>query len=63
MGCTDYLQFTITSRVEMPNEEFVTEIERAAADLYALYFPGETVPKSRLISSLVQWYVEVKRYY
>ena len=48
MGCTDYLQFTITSRVDMPNEEFATEIERAAADLYALYFPGETVPKSRL---------------
>jgi hypothetical protein len=32
----------------MPNEEFAAEIECAAADLYALYFPGETVPKSRL---------------
>ncbi len=34
----------------MPNDEFVAEISRAAADLYALYFPGETVPtaKSRL---------------
>ena len=43
----DYLQFTITSRTEMPNEEFAAEISRAAGDLYALYFPGE-VPKSRL---------------
>ncbi|KAF8493204.1 acyltransferase ChoActase/COT/CPT [Russula emetica] len=47
-GFDDYLQFTITSRVEMPNEEFAAEISRAAADLYTLYFPGETVPKSRL---------------
>jgi hypothetical protein len=33
--------------VEMPNEEFAAEVSRAA-DLYALYFPGETVPKSSL---------------
>ncbi|KAH9977527.1 acyltransferase ChoActase/COT/CPT [Russula compacta] len=46
-GFDDYLQFTITSRAEMPNEEFAAEILRAADDLYALYFPGET-PKSRL---------------
>jgi hypothetical protein len=32
----------------MPNEEFAAEISRAAADLYAFYFPGEAVPKSRL---------------
>jgi len=43
----DYMQFTITSRVEMPNEEFVAEISRAAEDLYRLYFGGE-VPASRL---------------
>ena len=43
----DYMQFTITSRAEMPNEEFAAEISRAAGDLYSLYFPGE-VPKSRL---------------
>ena len=45
--CADYMQFTITSRTEMPNEEFAAEISRAAEDLYALYFP-EGVPKSRL---------------
>lgn len=41
------MQFTITSRTEMPNEEFAAEISRAAGDLYSLYFSGE-VPKSRL---------------
>jgi len=46
-GFDDYLQFTVTSRAEMPNEAFAAEISRAAEDLYALYFPGE-VPKSRL---------------
>ncbi|KAI0251797.1 carnitine acetyl transferase [Lactifluus subvellereus] len=46
-GFDDYMQFTITSRAEMPNEEFAAEISRAAEDLYALYFHGE-VPKSRL---------------
>lgn len=44
---TDYMQFTITSRTEMPNEEFVAEISRAAQDVYGLYFGGE-VPASRL---------------
>jgi carnitine O-acetyltransferase len=44
---TDYMQFTITSRTEMPNEEFVDEISRAAVDLHGLYFGGE-VPASRL---------------
>lgn len=48
MGWVDYLRFTITSRVQMPNEGFAAEISPAAADLYALYFPGETVPESRL---------------
>src|SRR5712691_8397681 len=42
------MQFTITSRVEMPNEEFAVEISRAAGDLYAPYFSGQ-VPKSRLV--------------
>jgi hypothetical protein len=32
----------------MPNEEFAVEISRAADDLYALYYPGKTLPKSRL---------------
>ena len=46
--CTEYLQFTVTSRAETPNKEFVAEILRAAGDLYALCLPGE-IPKSRLI--------------
>ncbi|CCM01355.1 uncharacterized protein FIBRA_03405 [Fibroporia radiculosa] len=36
-GFDDYLQFTITSRTEMPNEQFCAEIERAAEDLYKLH--------------------------
>jgi carnitine O-acetyltransferase len=35
--CTDRLQFTITSRKEMPNQEFIVEIARAAVDLYDLH--------------------------
>ncbi|KAI0306076.1 carnitine acetyl transferase [Multifurca ochricompacta] len=46
-GFDDYLQFTITSRTEMPNEELAAEISRAAEDLHTLYFPGEA-PKCRL---------------
>lgn len=34
---TDYLQYTITSRKEMPNAEFVQEIAKAAEDLYNLH--------------------------
>ena len=33
----DYLQYTITSRKEMPNAKFVEEIARAAAEVYNLY--------------------------
>jgi len=33
----DFLQFTITSRAEMPNAEFADEIEKAAEDIYALF--------------------------
>jgi hypothetical protein len=69
-GWTDYLQFTITSRVEMPNEEFAAEISRAAADTFTLYFPGETVPKPRLWyqnktknSSSGGFLLEAKSYY
>lgn len=36
-GFDDYLQYTITSRVEMPNESFCREIEQAADDLYELH--------------------------
>ncbi|KZV74569.1 acyltransferase ChoActase/COT/CPT [Peniophora sp. CONT] len=46
-GFDDYLQYTITSRTDMPNAKFAKEIERAAADLYELFQAGETV-KARL---------------
>ncbi|KAG0709305.1 acyltransferase ChoActase/COT/CPT [Suillus ampliporus] len=36
-GFNDRLQYTITSRKEMPNQEFKEEIARAAVDLYDLY--------------------------
>ena len=36
---TDFLQFTITSRKEMPNAEFCEEIAKAAIDMYELYEP------------------------
>ncbi|KAJ3552128.1 hypothetical protein NM688_g4315 [Phlebia brevispora] len=43
-GFDDYLQYTITSRTEMPNEKFCQEIEQAAQDLYDLH----AVPKAHL---------------
>ncbi|OJA09549.1 hypothetical protein AZE42_01146 [Rhizopogon vesiculosus] len=36
-GYDDRLQYTITSRKDVPNQEFVDEIARAAMDLYGLY--------------------------
>jgi len=36
-GSDDYLQFTITSRCEMPNAEFAEEINKAADELYELF--------------------------
>jgi len=36
-GYDDRLQFTITSRKEMPNTEFVAEISRAADDVLSLF--------------------------
>ncbi|KAG1907808.1 acyltransferase ChoActase/COT/CPT [Suillus fuscotomentosus] len=36
-GYDDRLQFTVTSRKEMPNQEFMNEIARAAVDLYDLH--------------------------
>ena len=38
----DYLQFTITSRKEMPNKEFIDEIEKAANDVYNLFLSGKS---------------------
>ncbi|KZT07250.1 carnitine acetyl transferase [Laetiporus sulphureus 93-53] len=36
-GFDDYLQYTITSQVEMPNEEFCEELKRAAQDMFDLH--------------------------
>ncbi|KAI0272336.1 acyltransferase ChoActase/COT/CPT [Gloeopeniophorella convolvens] len=44
----EYMQFTVTSRKEMPNAAFADAILRAADDLYALYFPEGEARKSRL---------------
>jgi len=34
---SDRLQFTVTSRTEMPNARFIKEIARAADDIYHLH--------------------------
>lgn len=34
---TDYLQFTVTSRKEMPNSEFTAELNKASEDMLALF--------------------------
>lgn len=46
----DFLQYTITSRTDMPNAEFCAEIERAAQDLYDLHvaLAGPSNPKAHL---------------
>jgi carnitine O-acetyltransferase len=36
-GFDDFLQFTVTSRTEMPNHKFMQEIAKAAQDLYELH--------------------------
>ncbi|KAI0681943.1 carnitine acetyl transferase [Cytidiella melzeri] len=46
-GYDDFLQYTVTSRKEMPNEKFCEEIARAAQDLYDLH-AGAAVPKAAL---------------
>ncbi|KAI0060699.1 acyltransferase ChoActase/COT/CPT [Artomyces pyxidatus] len=43
----DYLQYTVTSRTEMPNAAFVHEIEQAARDIHQLFSEGGD-RKSRL---------------
>ncbi|KAI0642267.1 carnitine acetyl transferase [Trametes meyenii] len=47
-GFDDYLQFTITSRTEMPNAEFCAELERAAKDLYDLHAQRAANEKAKL---------------
>ncbi|KAF8159566.1 carnitine acetyl transferase [Crassisporium funariophilum] len=45
-GYDDRLQFTVTSRKEMPNAQYMREIAKAADDLYALH--NEIATKARL---------------
>ena len=45
---SDYLQYTITSRTEMPNNAFCQEIERAADELYDLHAATTKSPSSKL---------------
>jgi hypothetical protein len=47
-GYNDRMQFTITSRKEMPSVEFRDEIERVAGELYALFDKAKTQTKSKL---------------
>jgi len=44
-GYPDRLQFTVTSRKEMPNAQFCEELDKAANDMQALF---EKEQKSRL---------------
>ncbi|KAF9461247.1 acyltransferase ChoActase/COT/CPT [Collybia nuda] len=44
-GYDDRLQFTITSRTEMPNAKFCKEIARAAEDMYSLFVDNDTKPR------------------
>ena len=46
-GFDDFLQFTVTSRVEMPNAAFCKELERAAEDMYEL-FAGQLQERAKL---------------
>jgi len=46
LALLDYLQYTITSRKEMPNAKFTEEIAKAAEDLYDLH--TDEVTKHRL---------------
>ncbi|KAI0079400.1 carnitine acetyl transferase [Panus rudis PR-1116 ss-1] len=47
-GFDDYLQYTITSRKEMPNALFCEELEKAAKDVYNLFATQKGAPKSLL---------------
>ncbi|KAG5716891.1 hypothetical protein E4T56_gene8494, partial [Termitomyces sp. T112] len=44
-GYDDRLQYTVTSRKEMPNIKFCEEIAKAATDIYELFSGAE---RSRL---------------
>ncbi|KAI0730695.1 carnitine acetyl transferase [Earliella scabrosa] len=46
-GFDDFLQFTVTSRTEMPNNEFCEELQRAAKDMHDL-FANRGASKSKL---------------
>ncbi|KAG9313003.1 acyltransferase ChoActase/COT/CPT [Chiua virens] len=50
-GFDDYLQFTITSRAELPNAEFAQEIRKATGDLYELFAGSVDSPASNMHDS------------
>ncbi|KII85857.1 hypothetical protein PLICRDRAFT_56334 [Plicaturopsis crispa FD-325 SS-3] len=47
-GFDDHLQYTVTSRKEMPHAQFVKEIEQAAVDLYDLHAALASHAKAKL---------------
>ncbi|TBU36809.1 carnitine acetyl transferase [Dichomitus squalens] len=47
-GFDDFLQFTVTSRTEMPNDEFCEELQRAARDIYDLFASQSATQKAKL---------------
>lgn len=46
-GISDFLQYTVTSRKDMPNERFCEELKKASQDLYDLHADA-TPQKSNL---------------
>ncbi|KAH9951059.1 carnitine acetyl transferase [Amylocystis lapponica] len=46
-GYDDYLQFTVSSRKEVPNAEFCAELERASQDMYDLHVALATEASQR----------------
>ncbi|GJE93891.1 choline/carnitine O-acyltransferase [Phanerochaete sordida] len=47
-GFDDYLQYTVTSRTEMPNRTFCAALQRAAAELHELLADAPPAPKANL---------------
>ncbi|EAU90258.2 carnitine acetyl transferase [Coprinopsis cinerea okayama7 len=47
-GYNDRLQYTVTSRKEMPNAQFIKEIARASEDIYKLHTDVAHIQKAKL---------------
>ena len=47
-GFDAFLQFTVTSRTEMPNKEFCDELRRAADDMHTLFAAQADKPQAKL---------------